>query len=128
MIQLTARSQICCAGLVGFLAIVSATAQPVPKITSISPDWVQRGTSSTVTLEGENLSQVDGFIFSGEGGLSAAIAPPPVYSAKLETSRGGIVPADNDEKNSVSASRSRPTRLWARATCGWRRPRVSRNR
>ena len=73
-------------------------AQPVPKITAISPDWVQRGTSSTVTLEGENLSQIEGFVFSGEGGLSATNAPPPVYSAKLETSRGGIVPADNDEK------------------------------
>jgi len=59
---------------------------------------VQRGVTSTVTLEGENLSYVEGFIFSGDEGLSATNAPPPVYSAKLETSRGGIVPADNDEK------------------------------
>ena len=59
---------------------------------------MQRGVTSTVTLEGENLSYVEGFIFSGDEGLSATNAPPPVYSAKLETSRGGIVPADNDEK------------------------------
>jgi len=59
---------------------------------------VQRGVTSTVTLEGENLSYVEGFIFSGDEGLSATNAPPPVYSAKLETSRGGIVPDDNDEK------------------------------
>ena len=98
MIQIAAMSRIRCAGVIGFLAIVSVTAQPVPKITSISPDWIQRGTTSIVTLEGENLSQVDGFIFSGEGGLSATNAPPPVYSAQLETSRGGIVPGDNDEK------------------------------
>ena len=84
--------------LVVFFHAVFAHAQSVPKITSISPDWVQRGTSSTVTLEGENLSQVESFIFSGEGGLSATNAPPLVYSAKLESSRGGIVPADNDPK------------------------------
>ena len=59
---------------------------------------MQRGVTSTVTLEGENLSYVEGFIFSGDEGLSATNAPPPVYSAKLETSRGGIVPDDNDEK------------------------------
>ena len=97
--------------LVAFFHAVFVHSQSVPRITSISPDWVQRGTSSTVTLEGENLSQVDGFIFSGEGGLSAAIAPPPVYSAKLETSRGGIVPADNDEKKlrvSVTVSPDAP--------------------
>jgi len=85
---LFAASSIC--------AVVQA--QPIPKITSISPDWVQRGTSSPVLLEGENLSQIEGFIFSGEGGLSATNAPAPTRTFNLETSRGGIVPADNDEK------------------------------
>jgi len=81
-----------------FLHIVFAHSQPVPKITSVSPAWVQRGTSSTITLEGENLLQVEGFIFSGDGGLSATNAPAPTRTFNLETSRGGIVPADNDEK------------------------------
>jgi len=84
--------------LAAFLHAVFAHSQPIPKITSISPDWVQRGTSSTVLLEGENLSQIEGFIFSGEGGLSATNAPVPTRTFNLETSRGGIVPADNDEK------------------------------
>ena len=96
MIRLTATTRFRCAGLVGFLAIVSVTAQPVPKIASISPAWAQRGSSSIVTLEGENLSQVEGFIFSGEGGMSATNAPTPARPFNLETSRGGIVPADND--------------------------------
>ncbi len=80
------------------LGLPAAKAQPVPKITSISPDWVQRGTTSVVTLEGENLLQVDSFIFSGDGGLNATNAPAPVRAINLESSRGGISPADNDEK------------------------------
>src|SRR5262249_23738294 len=98
MIQSSARLQLCCTGLAGCLASVTLIAQPLPKITSVSPDWVQRGTTSTVILEGENLSQIDGFIFSGDGGLHATNAPGPSRTFNLETSRGGIVPADNDEK------------------------------
>ena len=79
-------------------AILPANAQPVPKTTSISPDWVQRGKTSVVALEGENLSNVTGFIFSGDVGLVATNAPAPVYPASIESSRGGIVPADGDEK------------------------------
>ena len=79
-------------------AILSANAQPVPKTTSVSPEWVQRGKTSIVALEGENLSNVTGFVFSGDGGLTATNAPAPVYPASIESSRGGIVPADGDEK------------------------------
>src|SRR5439155_5189080 len=87
-----------CCPVLALSAVVVANAQPVPKITSVSPDWVQRGTTSVVVLEGENLSQLNGFIFSGDGGLTATNAPPPVRDAILESSRGGIVPADNDDK------------------------------
>src|SRR2546429_2453865 len=80
-----------CSFVLGLCA-ATMSAQPVPKLTSVSPEWIQRGTTSVVTLEGENLSEVTGFIFSGEGGLSATNAPPPAYSANLESSRGGIVP------------------------------------
>jgi hypothetical protein len=79
------------------LLIVSAAAQSVPKITSISPDWVQRGTTSIVLLDGENLSEVRGFLISGDSGLTATNASRPESSGNLETSRGGIVPADPDE-------------------------------
>src|SRR6266542_4277593 len=85
-------------GLCLLVSLSQARAQPVPKITSVSPDWIQRGATSVVVLEGENLSEVTGFIFSGDGGLTATNAPAPARNAVLEGSRGGIVPADNDEK------------------------------
>jgi hypothetical protein len=88
----------CLGLLIGLGMVFPAFAQPVPKATSLFPDWVQRGTTSIVVLEGENLAQVNGFIFSGEKGLTATNAAPPAYAVSIEASRGGIVPADNDEK------------------------------
>ncbi|PYM12023.1 MAG: hypothetical protein DME18_12470, partial [Verrucomicrobia bacterium] len=68
-----------------------------------------------VTLEGENLREIAGFIFSGDGGLTATNAPPPVYSATLESNRGGIVPAGDDEKTlRVSVTVTPDTPLGAR--------------
>jgi hypothetical protein len=96
-VPLAARSWAA-ATFIGLCASSILSAQPVPKITSVTPDWIQRGTTSVVTVEGENLLQVDQFIFSGDSGLSATNAPPPNYDARLEASLGGIVPADNDEK------------------------------
>jgi len=95
----------------GLLITTSIHAQPVPRITSVSPEWVQRGTTSVVVLEGDNLSQINAFLFSGDGGLAATNAPPPARSANLESSRGGIGPADNDEKRlrvSVTAAPDAP--------------------
>jgi hypothetical protein len=53
---------------------------------------------SVVFLEGENLSNVTGFIFSGDSGLTATNAASQVYTANIASSRGGIVQADSDEK------------------------------
>src|SRR5437764_1008251 len=58
------------------LTAVGAFAQPVPKITSISPEWIQRGTTNDLTIIGENLGSVSTFIFSGDAGLSATNVPP----------------------------------------------------
>jgi len=84
--------------LTGLGAAILANAQPAPKIVSILPDSVQRGTTAVLTVEGENLSDVTGFIFSGDGGLTATNAPAPPSSVRIESSRGGIVHADGDEK------------------------------
>src|SRR5437660_12429954 len=43
--------------LVLFFAL-AASAQPVPKITSISPEWIQRGTTNDLTIVGDNLGSV----------------------------------------------------------------------
>lgn len=69
-------------GTLALLVHSSAFAQP--KITSLSPDWIQRGATLTVTLAGENLSSVTGLVFSGESGLSGSIivetSPPPAIT------------------------------------------------
>jgi hypothetical protein len=83
--------------LILFCLAFSAVAQPVPKINSISPEWIQRGTTADVTITGENLASVSGFIFSGEPGLSATnvpsvSAPPPAIS--IESTSGAITRAE----------------------------------
>src|SRR5258705_4016689 len=70
-----------------------AMGQAVPKITSMSPEWVQRGTTVDLVLSGTNLGAVNGFVFSGEAGLSATNLPAPVASKPsitIESTLGGI--------------------------------------
>ena len=75
------------------VGILSTAAQPVPRLNSIAPEWIQRGTSLEVVLSGENLGSVTNFFFIGDPGLSAAIVPPPVPpgpSIAIESAQGGI--------------------------------------
>src|SRR5262245_2751259 len=99
----------------GFLFLLAtaltAVAQPAPKLTAISPEWIQRGTTIDVTLTGENLGGVTQIIFNGDGGLTATnqppAAPPPANpSVVVESTGGGIsvaapAPPKRDEKNLV---------------------------
>ena len=66
------------------LALCGLSAFAQPKITSLSPDWIQRGATLTVTLAGDNLGSVTGLVFSGESGLSGSIVietnPPPAVT------------------------------------------------
>src|SRR5205085_3030369 len=76
-----------------FLAPILARAQPMPKLSSVSPEWIQRGTTLQMVFSGENLAAVTGFIFQGEPGLSAtnSLPPPtPKTSLTIESDRGGI--------------------------------------
>jgi len=93
------------------LACLSAVAQPAPKLTAISPDWIQRGTTIDVTLTGENLGGVTQILFNGDTGVTATnvppAAPPPVNpSVVVESTGGGITraqpaPPPRDEKKLV---------------------------
>jgi hypothetical protein len=81
----------------GFSSIV--VAQPAPRLTSISPEWIQRGTTLEVTLTGENLGAVTQILFNGDPGLSATnVAPSPVAAPKstvvVESTGGGITRAE----------------------------------
>src|ERR1043166_1543371 len=95
--------------VLALMAPILASAQPTPKLTSISPEWIQRGTTLQMVFSGENLAAVTGFIFQGEPGLSAtnSLPPPaPKTSLTIESDRGGISRVDpappRDQKRLVA--------------------------
>ncbi|HXJ73032.1 MAG TPA: PPC domain-containing protein, partial [Candidatus Dormibacteraeota bacterium] len=91
------------------LLVADLCAQPAPKLASISPEWIQRGTTRELVLSGENLGQVTEILFNGEPGLSATNVPAGPAPAKptvtVESSAGGITRAEpaspKDEKRLV---------------------------
>lgn len=75
----------------------STLAQPAPKLNSLSPEWIQRGTTIDVTLTGENLADVAQILFDGDPGLSATNLPlpaPPKPTITIESTGGGITRAE----------------------------------
>lgn len=73
----------------------------MPKLTAISPEWIQRGTTIEITLTGENLGGVTQILFNGDAGLSATNvalpAPAPKSSVVVESTGGGITRAEPKE-------------------------------
>src|SRR6185436_11324384 len=49
-----------------FATALGVVAQPAPKLTSVSPEWIQRGTTVEVVLAGENLGGVTQILFNGD--------------------------------------------------------------
>ena len=100
--------RFCCL-IAGLLLALSASAQPAPKLNSVSPEWIQRGTTRELVLSGENLGQITQIIFNGEPGLSATNVPVAAAPAKMtlsvESTGGGITRAEpvvaRDEKRLV---------------------------
>ena len=87
----------------GSLALLTALApalhaQPAPKLTAISPEWIQRGTTIDVTLTGENLGGVTRILFDGDADLTATNPPPAPPPSKptvvVESTGGGITRAE----------------------------------
>jgi hypothetical protein len=96
-------------------APLALLAQPAPKFTSVSPEWIQRGTTGEITFTGENLGNVTRFLFSGEPGLSATNATPPAPprpAITIEASGGGITQAQpappKDDKKLVARVTAAP--------------------
>jgi hypothetical protein len=99
----------------GFLlllaTVLAAVAQPAPKLTAISPEWIQRGTTIDVTLTGESLGAVTQIIFNGDVGLVGTNQPPSAPlpanpSIVVESTGGGITraepaPPKRDEKKLI---------------------------
>jgi uncharacterized protein YdeI (BOF family) len=91
------------------LACFASAAFAQPKITSLSTDWIQRGTTLTVTIAGEKLGSVTGLVFSGEAGLSASLinetAPPPAITVESSSKSIAVVaPATRDAHKTLKAS------------------------
>ncbi len=79
------------------------TGSAQPKITSISPDWMHRGSTLEVTIAGEGLGSVTGFVFSGEAGLSANIIvetnPPPTVTVESSSKTIAVAGLGQRDRN-----------------------------
>lgn len=68
-----------------------------PKITSLNPEWVHRGGTVEITLRGDGLNSVTGFVFSGDAGLAGIVIletnPPPAVTIESSTSGIAVAPA-----------------------------------
>src|SRR5205809_1052159 len=87
---------MCHAVLVMLCLAKGAFAQP--RLTSISPQWIQRGTTLDVTLSGDRLGSVTGFVFSGDAGISGDLPAPagmPKARVAVESQSGAfsVIPA-----------------------------------
>ena len=60
---------------------LAPSAQPVPKLSSISKDWLQRGATAQVSVAGDNLGGLQEILISG----------PPGVTAKFVIDRKGAV-------------------------------------
>ncbi len=84
------------------LFICNGTAQSIPKLKTISPEWVQRGTTTDITLTGENIANISSFAFSGdEEQLTAVIAPVSKPAIGLESTAPNVFstgPASDDKR------------------------------
>lgn len=86
-----------------FGSIGAVVAQPVPKLKSLSQEYVQRGSTVQLTITGENLPANPIFVFAGDGGLTLT-PPPPVESvAGIESSGGGITTVTQSDPNKIVA-------------------------
>lgn len=72
------------------VTISTAIAQPVPKLTRISQEYFQRGSSVQITLNGENISPSANFLIAGEPGLKLIIPPPAASNVGIEATTPGI--------------------------------------
>ncbi len=77
-----------------------------PKLTSLSPDWIQRGAALDVTFTGQRLGSVTGFVFSGERGLTATTlseTPRPTITIESNAKAISVATADGDRSKLLRA-------------------------
>lgn len=90
-------------GILFLLTAALTGAQPVPKLNTLTPAWLQRGTSNEVVFSGENLQGASSVLVSGDRGVTVQLIPAPAPPVALEASRGGISIADGSDSRQVRA-------------------------
>jgi hypothetical protein len=83
------------------LLAAAAYAQPVPKLNSVSKEWVQRGGTFEIALSGENFGAATNILISGERGVSGEWIASPASAVAIESSASGIssiVPDDGKSR------------------------------
>jgi hypothetical protein len=81
----------------------AAAAQPIPKLTSISQEYIQRGSIVQVTIVGENLANTK-FLVSGAAGLEFKLPPASDAAIGIEASGGGISAISKSDPNKIVAT------------------------
>src|SRR5688500_20162372 len=83
--------------LVVAATVCAAAAQPIPKLKSISHEYVQRGSRLEVTILGENLNATE-FLVSGESGVQFKLPPAAESVIGVEASAGGITAVEKSDQ------------------------------
>jgi hypothetical protein len=81
----------------------ATAAQPIPKLKSISQEYVQRGATIEVTIAGENLSDAK-FLVAGDSGLHFKVPAATEPTVGIESSGGGIVAMTKSDPNKIVAT------------------------
>ncbi len=85
----------------GFCLTMVACAQ-VPRLNSLTPRWLQRGTTNTVTLKGENLAGFTEFLLSGAPGLAVTVVPAAAPTVTVVSDDDAVaVAADTNREVTV---------------------------
>ena len=84
-------------------ALLAGNAVAQPKLTSITPSWVQRGATLAITINGDGLGSVTGFVFNGDAGLSASLvvetSAPPAITVESASKGIAVASAPARDKN-----------------------------
>jgi hypothetical protein len=87
-------------------SVCAACGQTVPKLKSISQEYIQRGAAIELTIEGENLPANPAFLIAGDSGLTLTPPPPAQPPARVESSSGGISTVAETNPNRIVAKLS----------------------
>src|SRR5688572_28652873 len=85
------------------LSAVLASAQPIPKLNSISQEYIQRGTSQKITLDGENFG-AGKILVDGEPGVKFTIAPAAAANIGIESNLGGVTTVAKTDSKKIIAT------------------------